>query len=219
VTGLRDISAIDARPAPVLQLCESGRAQIEEAAREVTAYADRVEFDPDRLEKIGDRLDLIQKLKKKYGGAIEEVIEFGARASAELERIEGSTGEIERLNKEIQAMKSGLTGLARTERKRASAARNLKKIEAELAHLGMKTVFTAALSQETGTIRWTASTARRARPEFLISPNPGEEPSRLPDCSKENFRIMLALKQSSSRETAFPHCVRRSGCRHRRGGC
>ena len=68
-----------------------------------------VEFDPDRLEQIGDRLDLIQKLKKKYGGTIEEIIAFGAKAAAELERMERSTEEIERLQKEIQAIKSGLT--------------------------------------------------------------------------------------------------------------
>jgi DNA repair protein RecN (Recombination protein N) len=202
MTSLREIAAIDSRLAPVLELCEAGRAQIEEAAREVSAYADRVEFDPDRLEQIGDRLDLIQKLKKKYGSTIGEVIEFGSNASAELERMERSTEEIERLKKEIQTIKSGLTVKAQElTKKRGSAARELeKKIEAELSHLGMKkTTFTVKVTQEPGedTHDGHKLGPRGAdRVEFLISPNPGEEPKPLAKIASggELSRIMLALK-------------------------
>jgi DNA repair protein RecN (Recombination protein N) len=202
MTSLREIAAIDSRLAPVLELCEAGRAQIEEAAREVSAYADRVEFDPDRLEQIGDRLDLIQKLKKKYGSTIGEVIEFGSKASAELERMERSTEEIERLKKEIQTIKSGLTAKAQElTKKRGSAARELeKKIEAELSHLGMKkTTFTVKVTQEPGedTLDGHKLGPRGAdRVEFLISPNPGEEPRPLAKIASggELSRIMLALK-------------------------
>jgi DNA repair protein RecN (Recombination protein N) len=202
MTSLREIAAIDSRLAPVLELCEAGRAQIEEAAREVSAYADRVEFDPDRLEQIGDRLDLIQKLKKKYGSTIGEVIEFGSKASAELERMERSTEEIERLKKEIQTIKSGLTAKAQElTKKRGSAARELeKKIEAELSRLGMKkTTFTVKVIQEPGedTLDGHKLGPRGAdRVEFLISPNPGEEPRPLAKIASggELSRIMLALK-------------------------
>ena len=202
VTNLREIAAIDSRLAPVLELCEAGRAQIEEAAREVSAYADKVEFDPDRLEQIGDRLDLIQKLKKKYGGAIDEVVAFGERAAAELERMERSTEEIARLQKEVQTIKSGLTTQAQTlTKKRGSAARDLeKKVEAELTHLGMKkTVFTVKITQEPGddTLDNHKLGPRGAdRVEFLISPNPGEEPKPLAKTASggELSRIMLALK-------------------------
>jgi DNA repair protein RecN (Recombination protein N) len=202
MTSLREIAAIDSRLAPVLELCEAGRAQIEEAAREVSAYADRVEFDPDRLEQIGDRLDLIQKLKKKYGSTIGEVIEFGSNASAELERMERSTEEIERLKKEIQTIKSGLTAKAQElTKKRGSVAQELeKKIEAELSHLGMKkTTFTVKVTQEPGedTLDGHKLGPRGAdRVEFLISPNPGEEPKPLAKIASggELSRIMLALK-------------------------
>jgi len=202
VTNLREIAAIDSRLAPVLELCEAGRAQIEEAAREVSAYAEKVEFDPDRLEQIGDRLDLIQKLKKKYGGSIDEVIAFGVRAAAELERMERSTEEIARLQKEVQTIKSGLTSQAQElTKKRGSAARELeKKVEAELTHLGMKkTVFTVKITQEPGddTLDGHKLGPRGAdRVEFLISPNPGEEPKPLAKTASggELSRIMLALK-------------------------
>jgi DNA repair protein RecN (Recombination protein N) len=202
VTSLREIAAIDSRLAPVLELCEAGRAQIEEAAREVSVYAEKVEFDPDRLEQIGDRLDLIQKLKKKYGGTIDEVIAFGEQAAAELERMEQSTEEIARLQKEVQTIKSGLTSQAQQlTKKRGSAARDLeKKVEAELAHLGMKkTVFTVKITQEAGddTLDNHKLGPRGAdRVEFLISPNPGEEPKPLARTASggELSRIMLALK-------------------------
>ena len=202
VTNLREIAAIDSRMAQVLELCEAGRAQIEEAAREVSAYAGKVEFDPDRLEQIGDRLDLIQKLKKKYGGAIDEVVAFGERAAAELERMERSTEEIARLQKEVQTIKSGLTSQAQIlTKKRGSAALDLeKKVEAELTQLGMKkTVFTVKITQEAGedTLDNHKLGPRGAdRVEFLISPNPGEEPKPLARTASggELSRIMLALK-------------------------
>jgi DNA repair protein RecN (Recombination protein N) len=202
VTSLREIAAIDSRLLPVLELCEAGKAQIEEAAREVSAYADRVEFDPDRLEQIGDRLDLIQKLKKKYGGTVEEIIAFGSTASAELERMERSTDEIERLKKEIEASRSVLTAKAQElTKKRGAAARELeKKVEFELSHLGMqKTTFTAKITQEPGddTLDSHKLGPRGAdRIEFLISPNPGEEPKPLAKIASggELSRVMLALK-------------------------
>ena len=168
----------------------------------MSAYADRVEFDPDRLERIGDRLDLIQKLKKKYGNTIEDIIEFGAKASAGLERMERSTEEIERLKKEIQAVQSGLTASAHElTKKRAAAARELeKKIETELSHLGMtKTTFIVKITQEPGddTLDSHKLGPRGAdRVEFLISPNPGEDPKSLVKIASggELSRIMLALK-------------------------
>jgi DNA repair protein RecN (Recombination protein N) len=202
ITGIREIAAIDNRLAPALELCEAGRAQIEEVAREMSAYADRVEFDPDRLEQIGDRLDLIQKLKKKYGTTIEEIIEFGATASAGLDHMEQSAGEIERLTKEVQLIKSGLTARAQElTKKRGAAARELeKKIEAELSHLGMKkTTFLVKIVQEPGddTFDGHKLGPRGAdRIEFLISPNPGEDPKSLAKIASggELSRIMLALK-------------------------
>ncbi|HET6364081.1 MAG TPA: DNA repair protein RecN [Nitrospirota bacterium] len=215
MTNLRDIAAIDNRLAPVLELCEAGRAQIEEASREVSAYAGRVEFDPDRLEQIGDRLDLVQKLKKKYGSTIDEIIEFGKRASAELERMERSTDEIERLIKEIHSIKSGLTAKAQElTKKRGAASRVLeKKIEVELSHLGMKkATFTVKITQEPGqdTLNGHKLGPRGAdHIEFLISANPGEEPKPLVKIVSggELSRIMLALKTILMEGDSIPTLV------------
>ncbi len=202
VTGVREIAAIDPKLAPSLELLESGRAQIEEAARDVSSYADAVEFDPARLEELGDRIDLLQKLKKKYGATLAEVIAFGERAAAELAKIERSGEEMERLRKELAALKSELGARARDlTKKRTLAAKELeKKVEGELAHLGMKkTKFVVSIRQEAGddTDDGRAVGPRGAdRVEFLISPNPGEEPKSLVKIASggELSRIMLALK-------------------------
>ncbi|NTW60748.1 MAG: DNA repair protein RecN, partial [Nitrospirae bacterium] len=202
VTSVREIAAIDGKLGPVLELLESGRAQIDEAARDLSSYAERVEFDPQRLESIGDRLDLIQKLKKKYGSSIREINDFGARAAAGLARMEQSTEEIEKLKSEIQAVKFGLTGkVNELTQKRSAAARDLeKKVEAELGHLGMKrSQFAVKVEQEAGgdTLDGLKLGPRGAdRVEFLISPNPGEEPRPLAKIASggELSRIMLALK-------------------------
>ena len=228
VTNLREIAAIDSRLAPVLELCEAGRAQIEEAAREVSAYAEKVEFDPDRLEQIGDRLDLIQKLKKKYGGTIDEIIAFGEKAAAELERMERSTEEIARLQKEVQTIKSGLTSQAQTlTKKRGSAARDLeKKVEAELTHLGMKkTVFTVKITQEAGRRYAGRPQARAARrrpggvPD-LSQPGRGAEAARQDRIRRRAFAHHAGAQDHPGRGRPHPDAgVRRGGRRHRRRGC
>jgi len=202
INGLKDVVEIDSSLAGALDLCESGRAQIEEAAREVASYHNRAESDPQRLEQIGDRLDLIQKLKKKYGNTIEEILDFGAKAAAALERMERSTEEIEKLKSGIQVIKFGLTDKAnQLTKKRRAAARELeKKVEAELDHLGMKrTTFTLKITQEPGgdTFDGLKLGPRGVdRVEFLISPNAGEEPRSLAKIVSggELSRIMLALK-------------------------
>jgi DNA repair protein RecN (Recombination protein N) len=202
LTGLRDIAAIDASLAGTFELLESGRAQIEEAAREVSAYAERVQVDPARLEAVGDRIELLRKLKKKYGATIADVAAFGARAAAELAKIERSGEERERLRGEIAALREQLTAMAKEfTRKRTAAGRELeKKVEAELGRLGMKkSRFVVAVGREPGDdtidgLRVTASGADRI--EFLLSANPGEEPRPLARTASggELSRIMLALK-------------------------
>ncbi len=202
ITSVREIAAIDEKLGPVLELLESGRAQIDEAARDMSSYAERVEFDPQRLESIGDRLDLIQKLKKKYGSSIREINDFGVQAAIGLARMEQSTEEIEKLKSEIQAVKFGLTEKANElTKKRSAAARELeKKVEVELGHLGMKrSQFAVKVEQEAGgdTLDGLKLGPRGAdRVEFLISPNPGEEPRPLAKIASggELSRIMLALK-------------------------
>jgi len=200
--GIKEISAIDNRLNGALELLDSGRAHIEEAAREIASYRDLVEFDPGELERIGDRMDLLQKLKKKYGGSIEAVIEAGAKAAAELERMEKSSDEIAGIKSQLESVRFEMTDKVHklTKKRTAAAAELRKKVETELGHLGMKkTVFSVNIEQEPGgdTLDGLKVGLRGAdRVEFLISPNPGEEPKPLAKIASggELSRIMLALK-------------------------
>jgi DNA repair protein RecN (Recombination protein N) len=214
-TNIREIAAIDKRLAPVLELLESGRAQIEESAREVSSYAERVEFDPGRLEAIGDRLDLIQKFKKKYGGTLPEIIAFGQKAAEDLRKIERSGEEMERLKKEITALRTSLTKAAQdlTKKRKAAASELEKKVETELGHLGMKkSKFVVKITQEPGddtTDGLKLGPRGVDRVEFLISPNPGEEPKPLAKTASggELSRIMLALKTILAAGDTIPTLV------------
>ena len=217
VAGLREIVSIDPRLSGALELCEAGRVQIEEAAREVSSYAEDVEFDPRRLEEIGDRIDLLQRLKKKYGGTIDEVIAFGAAAAAELERMERSGEEIARLRKELAGAMTALTAKAlELSKQRQAAARDLeKKVEQELGHLGMKkSVFSVHITQEQEAGDDTEKSLKLGprgvdHAEFLISPNPGEEPKALARIASggELSRVMLALKTILAEGDRIPTLV------------
>jgi DNA repair protein RecN (Recombination protein N) len=200
--GLTDVIELDSRLSGAQELCQSARAQIEEAAREISSYREGLEFDPRRLELIGDRMDMIQKLKRKYGNTVEEIREFGAKASSELDRMERSAEEIEKLKSKIQLVKFGLTEKANdlTKERKAAARALEKKVEAELGSLAMKkTAFSVTLSQEPGgdTLDGLKLGPRGTdRVEFLIAPNPGEEPKALAKIASggELSRVMLALK-------------------------
>jgi DNA repair protein RecN (Recombination protein N) len=215
LTSVRDIAVIDSTLEPVQELLDSGRAQIEEAARAVSTYAERVEIDPVRLEAIGDRLDLIQKLKRKYGSTIAEIVAFGGKAAGELSKIERSGEERERLRKEISGLRDHITARAgELTKKRTVAAKDLeKRVEAELGHLGMKrTTFQVRITQEHGIdtndgLKVTAQGADRV--EFVISPNPGEEPRPLARIASggELSRIMLALKTILAEGDPIPTLV------------
>jgi len=136
------------------------RAQIDEAARDMSSYAERVEFDPQRLESIGDRLDLIQKLKKKYGSSIREINDFGVQAAIGFARMEQSTEEIEKLKSGDPGGQVRPDGKSeRADKETISRRAELeKKVEVELGHLGMKrSQFAVKVEQEAGGTRWTGS--------------------------------------------------------------
>jgi len=215
VGGIRDISAIDPRVKSALDLCESGRVQIEEAAREIASYKDSVEFDPQRMEQIGDRLDLIQKLKRKYGGSIDDILAFGGKAAEELAHIESGSVEIDHLRSEIHSVRFELTEKAQqlTKKRKAAAKELQKKVEAELGQLGMKkTIFVVHITQQAGDDTldgYQVGPTGAEVAEFLISPNPGEDPKPLAKIASggELSRIMLALKTTLVEKDDIPTLV------------
>jgi DNA repair protein RecN (Recombination protein N) len=203
ITGLEKY---DASVRALREEAESAAAQADDLARSLRAYRDSVEHDPARLAQIDERLDLIFRLKRKYGDTIEEILKYGENAAAELATISHSEERVNELRaqeahllKEIAVLASELSRARRDAGERLS-----REIEAQLQDLGMaKAKFGVALERaddpngpEVEGRRVAVDTTGIDRVEFLVSPNPGEPLKPLAKIASggETSRLMLALK-------------------------
>ncbi|MBI5181748.1 MAG: DNA repair protein RecN [Nitrospirae bacterium] len=202
LTAIREIGRLDSRAEEPARLCESAIAQLEEAAGFLRDYSQKIEFDSDEFIKIDDRLDLINRLKKKYGSTIEDILLSLEEAKKRLQAMEKLDEDIGDIKAGIDKAKKDVSVLAmELSRKREKVARDIeKKVEAELSDLNMKkTRFAVKMWKESGsdTVDGFSLTAKGIdRVEFLIAPNVGEEPKPLAKIASggELSRIMLALK-------------------------
>jgi DNA repair protein RecN (Recombination protein N) len=171
--------------------------QLKELAGRLRDYAQQLEPDPDRQAVVEDRLDLIQRLKKKYGGSVEAVLLTGSRVQEELQLLdnrEEKTAElIARLDEEARRLSTLAQQLSK---KRIDAAKRMMRlVGAELAALKMEqAIFQVTVSSDESVEG--LGPAGRDRVEFLLSSNPGEPPRPLGRVASggELSRIMLALK-------------------------
>jgi len=210
VARLKGVVAIDGSTAPIFSSLETVLFQLEDAAHSIREYIQKVNFDPSRLEEIEMRLDEINKLKRKYGGSLDEAIRYQEKAGEELEQIEMNEEELIRLKKEEQDIVEKLMQRAlELSRRREHAASLLSaKIEDELHSLGMKkTIFKVKLEKERERGKDSAqrginlggfrvSEKGLDAVEFLIGPNPGEELRPLARIASggELSRTILAIK-------------------------
>jgi DNA repair protein RecN (Recombination protein N) len=181
--------------------CESqvreAEIQLKDLAGRLRHYADELEADPDRQEKIEDRLDLIQRLKKKYGGSIEAVLTTGMRAKQELHASQNHQSVILELTERLRAVEVRLTEIAKqlTMKRREAAKRLSKLVAAELAAVKMdQATFDILITTDEGLESFGVTGCDRV--EFLLSGNAGEPLRPLGRIASggELSRIMLALK-------------------------
>lgn len=196
IRKLEELCRIDSSLQTVLDSLKPADAAIQDASYAMRGYLDKLEADPDRLEKVESRLATIEKLKRKYGSTLEEVLAFLASAREQLNAIETAGERKGRLEKELERLADAYRQDAgELTRIRATAAQKLsKKVEQELGSLAMaNTVFKIHLEPAP----WTARGADRV--QFLLSPNRGEEPRSLDKVASggELSRIALALKTSA----------------------
>ena len=197
---VEELASIDPRLAPHLEAKAGVRAALDDLALFLRDYREGLQVSPGRLDEIESRLDLVERLKRKYGATVEEVIAFGARCRADLVSL-GSPEEREAaLQREREELAGKYLAAARTlSRKRRSAARDLeKRMQSELAELAMektrlKVQFQPDVAGDDDGAVWTERGLETA--EFLISPNPGEELRGLARIASggELSRILLAL--------------------------
>jgi DNA repair protein RecN (Recombination protein N) len=195
IGGVAEAAAIDRTLAPVCETLEGAYAQLEDASLTLRDYAAGVEADPGRLEQLDDRLDAINKLKRKYGEDIPEILRYQEGIVAELATLSGREMARGELQERISGLKEELAKLGSqlSKARRVGAAGLKKGMERELAELAMThAVFETSFE---------ASEEPRPygfeRAEFLFSPNPGEPPKPLARVASggELSRLMLALKQ------------------------
>jgi len=195
ITGVAEAGAIDQTLSPVAEALEAAYAQLEDASLTLRDYAAGVEADPGRLEQLDDRLDAVNRLKRKYGASIAEILSYQQGVDEELAALSGREQARDELVQGIAALEAELSALgAKLSKARKVGAAALKSgMERELAELAMKhAVFETAFE---GSAEPRSCGFERA--EFLFSPNPGEPPKPLARIASggELSRLMLALKQ------------------------
>ena len=206
---LEDLCRIDAGLAPVLETLKSAAIGVDEASFAIRDYLDGLEADPDRLEQVESRLALIDKLKRKYGSSLTEVLAFLENVRAQMDAVETAgerkaklEQELTRLSERYRAEAEGLSKL-----RKAGGAKLTKKVEGELGSLALEN---AVFRIEVQAADWSEEGADRV--EFLISANVGEEPRSLDKVASggELSRIALALKTSAGQPARRPGAVSRT---------
>jgi DNA repair protein RecN (Recombination protein N) len=188
-----ELARIDGTQAHIRENLNAAVLPLEEAAYALRDYLSRLEANPGRLEEVESRLAALDRLKRKYGRTIGDVLAFLEEVRGQIDAVEHAGERMEelralrqRLAAEYEKLAAGLSA------RRAAAARKLeKRVEAELASLAMeRTVFRVAMAAA----EWTAEGADRL--SFLVSPNVGEEPKPIEKVASggEISRIALALK-------------------------
>src|SRR5881409_1696937 len=204
---LRELEKIDSSIAQFSSAHAASVVELSDIARALSAYAEKLDLDPEQLAALEQRVSLFETLKRKYGGSIADVIAFGERAAERMRKIEGRDVELERLAKEIENIRKHMNrageGLCKL---RAKAAPKLSKnIRRNLRDLGFRqSEFAAKLTP-----------VDEPRPngfdsaELLFSPNPGEplRPLRAIASSGEISRLMLAIKSALAAHDAIPLLV------------
>lgn len=191
---LREAAEYDAALSPLADALADGYAAVEDCARELKREAEKQEADPEELERIEERLQLFYKLKRKYGGSIEAVLEFYEKAVQELEFLSNSSEKAAELSAKKAAEEKHLSALAETltARRRATAEQVEEQIETALHDMEMKHArFHIQIEEKAD---WGAD--GKDKVEFLISANAGEPLKPLAKIASggEMSRVMLALK-------------------------
>jgi DNA repair protein RecN (Recombination protein N) len=190
----KEMATIDPSLSPIFKNLDGALIQLEEIALALRDYSKGIEVNPGRLEEIENRLEEIDRLKRKYGSTEAEILRFKEKIDSTLNAFTSDEERLSRLERDAGPLREGLTQKAqKLSRERKRVASELKRsVERELATLGMrKTTFQVRIDDQA------LSKNGKDQIEFLISPNIGEEVKPLAKIASggELSRIMLALKR------------------------
>ena len=192
-----ELASLDTRFAPYLEGRDTVKSQLEDLAFFLRSYSQDIDAFPARLQEIEDRLALLERLKKKHGPGLADVIAKAADLRRELCDIEHATERAAELDAGIAAAAAGYRRVADalSNQRRTAAPAFARAIERALAELAMaRTRCDVRFADNRGEDGWSERGMDEA--EFYISPNPGEDlrPLARIVSGGELSRIMLALK-------------------------
>jgi len=193
---LEELGRYDPQFGESIKLLESARADIEDVSATARDYADGIDASPERLAEIEERLAAIDRLKRKYGSSVEEILAFGEDLAQKLSEIENREEILRNLRKQLAAAAEDYLAEAQSiSRTRASAARKLEKLaEAEINELAMKARFHVEVQSSQDETNWTPSGLDAVA--YLIATNAGAPLNPIEKIASggELSRVMLALK-------------------------
>ena len=217
--ALAALARIDPGAEEQSRIAEEIAGQLAELARQVRAYQDRIEFSPRRLQQVEERLDLIYRLKRKYGDSIAEILAFQREAEVELQAITGSEERVEALRAQEDTLlhEIGRLGAELSARRREAGDRLAAAVEVQLDDLKMAEArFGVSIVQKEAADGAWVGERRLAfdgtgidRVEFLIAPNVGEPLKSLAKVASggETSRLMLALRTVLSTADSTPTLI------------
>jgi DNA repair protein RecN (Recombination protein N) len=193
---LEELARFDPKFQDALTAFMGAKAAIEDVSATARDYAEEIDASPERLAEVEDRLALLDRLKRKYGSTVNEVIAYGEDVARKVIELENREDILRDLKQQADSAAAAYLNAAQTvSRKRYSAAKELQKlVEAEINELAMKAQFKIEVSGGDELENWTTTGFDSVL--YLISPNPGEtlRPVEQIASGGELSRVMLALK-------------------------
>jgi DNA repair protein RecN (Recombination protein N) len=196
-----DLAAVDSRAVPYLDMKGAVTSQLEDLAFFLRDYADQIDASPARLQQVEDRLALLDRLKRKYGPTLEDVIAHGDRCARDLDVLRSSDERAQAVEQALAAAERDYRAHAESlsSQRREAAARFSGALVKVLAGLAMdRTRFEVRFDDPLPAGQWGSKGLDRA--EFFVSPNPGEElrPLTRIVSGGELSRLMLGIRSLTS---------------------
>jgi DNA repair protein RecN (Recombination protein N) len=195
---LEELTRYEPKFQEALAALDTARISVEDVGATLRDYAGGIQASPEHLAEVEDRLAALDRLKRKYGATLQDVIAHGADVSRKLSEMENKDEILKQLRSDLaQAAEEYLRAARAISKKRYEAAKKLEKlVEAEIDDLAMKSNFKIEVSGTDEEGNWTASGFDQV--VYMISTNPGEPLRQLEHIASggELSRVMLALKAS-----------------------
>ncbi|ANS74921.1 DNA repair protein RecN [Paenibacillus yonginensis] len=217
ISRLEDIASYDSKKiGPIVEQLQNAYYQLEDAAFGLRDYRDTLEFNPERLREVEDRLDDISSLRRKYGDSIESILSYYEKIRQETDTLENKDEILEQLEEKRAVLLEQLMSRAEalSQARKSCAADLALQIEGELKDLQMQRTslkVEMGMMEDPSGVEWQGRRIRLTKQgmdtaEFLISPNPGEPLRPLGKIASggELSRMMLALKSVFARHDQVP---------------